>query len=304
MGLVEERDGILIVEGPGALIQGSFMLVSLVLSVLSVVVPPMLGKVGWSDVPPALLCVGLFLFTLVAFESSYRFDPRRREIVRQIKILRLWSWTRKVADFTDIRSYYLSLPETYKQRPAMLEVLLPNGRILAIRLGNDNIQQVHEAVQRLLSRYQIGPGSQPNSRTIWDAPDENTGCLVSFFGCLSPFALVLMLGLVECFLPRVSLGVPPPALCLLYSLIFLGPFCSSGWRAVPAENLLQRYFSFGPWTFRKTSTLDGCQPEIQRLPEPEPRPFALVLKPGVRLDQFASEAQAEEGLAEFRRLLP
>jgi len=270
----------------------------------SVAVPLHEGNVNWSDAPPVFLCFGFFLFAMISFDNEYLIDPRRREISRQTTILQTWTWTRKLADFADIRGYYLTQPESTTTRSAILEVLLPGGRVLDLRLGSEHCHKVEGALQALLLRYQIEPGSLANSRTIWDAPHEHTGCLVSFFGCASPLVLGLILGLVECFLPGVHLGLSPVILGLLFSLIFLGPLCNSGWRAIPAKNQLQRYFSFGRWTFRKTSALDDCLPEIQRLPEPDPRRFALVLKSGVRLDQFVSEAQAQVAMEQFRRLLP
>ena len=304
MGLIQERDGYLRVAGPGSLVQGSVMILALLLLIASVAVPLHEGKTSFSDVPPVILFLGFFLFTMVSFDSNYLIDLRRREILLQTKILRLCNWTRKVAEFADIRGYFLTQPTSTTTRSAMLEVLLSSGRILELRLGSDLSDKIEGNVQELLQRHHLQPSSAPNCRTIWDAPDSHTGCLVSFFGCISPFALVIILGLVECFLPGVYLGVSPMILGLLFSLILLGPFCQSGWRAVPAENLLQRYFRLSRWTFRKTQTLDDFQPEVQRLPEPEPRRYALVLRPGVQLDQFVSEAQAQEALEQFRQQQP
>lgn len=302
VGLYQERNGLLALPGPGTTLQVLLLLLSLILTASSVLVPWHEGNASWHDLPPFLMSLGLTVFIGGVFQSDYLVDGRRREISRRYGLLGVWSWTRKLADFSDIRGTYLTQPESTTTRSAMLEVLLPSGRVLELRLGNEQISRIEESVQAFYRRFQIEPGA--GSRTAWELPEEYTGCLVSFMGCATPCALGLLFGLIECFIPSFHPGLPPALLWLLLSMVFMGPFSDSGWRAVPAENRLERFFRLGPWSWRKNRSLDGYTAEVQRVESACSRPYQLVLQPGVMIDQFATQAEADAELERYRQQLP
>ena len=232
-----------------------------------------------------------FLFAVAAwatmawFDGSYIIDPLRREILQQTTLFKALRWTRKIADFSDIRDFYLT-PATREggEWGAHLELLLPSGRNLTLGLGDERPEEAENALQRFAERYQLESMSMAQMaerRAHWLLQGEFFGCLVATVAFLLPVVWGLGGGTVELIFPRIHLQPPDLFDYLWRALVLLSPLFSRWWHIDLAEGTLEDIFRFGPFSWSRPKNLENYELSVRPRPGSGPSPlmrqFTLVL---------------------------
>lgn len=102
MALIQEKEDVLRLAGPGSYFQlgGCLFFLLCALGALVSLCWVGLGALPWSLFSALAACV-----VMEYFDSSYLLHPLRREIWQEYSLLKAFRWSKKVADFDDIRGW-------------------------------------------------------------------------------------------------------------------------------------------------------------------------------------------------------